>query len=254
MLVKELPTNETGKKIAGSKAHVDQYRTLMTQPRSSARSAGQIRDTLQVHMETVQHYLGQTDNITAPKTELMTELDQLQEKVKTLAREYHRDRLALESLISETANLPPSEQSLEKVAEQREKEVAGEYLAQLTAAKAKAEAESQSRLREAEEKVIKDKAQAEAESRKKLGDEEVKQIRAETERRVREQQEVRDKAERDAEAKRLRAMAEDPVIQKKYSALLEKGYMTFRNCPVGCKIRATVRPPLPSEILISEAG
>ncbi len=56
-LLKQLPSDEAGKRIAGSKPHIDKYRSLMQETRPPARLAEQYRDTLKVHQETVTKYL-----------------------------------------------------------------------------------------------------------------------------------------------------------------------------------------------------
>lgn len=232
-LVRQLPGNEAGKRIAGSKTHVDQYRALLEQPRQPARLAMQCRDTLQVHLETAQRYLGQADNTTVPSSELVQELDRLNTEAKTLRQEYHRDRLALEGLVSETAKMPAAEITLEKAAEQREREVAAEYLAQLTATRAAAEAEAQKKLREAEEKAIKQKAQEKADSMARLATIESQRIRDETEQRLVTEKEAAVKRKRDEEAARLRALADDPEIQRLYACFLQKGFLQFTGPPRG---------------------
>jgi hypothetical protein len=232
-LVKQLQSNEAGKRIAGSKEHIDRYRALLEQPRQPVRLAAQYRDMLEVHLETAKRYLGQTENATLPTETLTQEIDRLKTDTKTLAREYHRDRLALEQLVAETGALSPAEMTLEKAAEQREREVAGEYLAELAATKASAEAEAQRKLREVEEKAIKDRAQAEADQRAKLGEQEAQRIRDETEQRLVAEKEAATKKKRDDEAKRLRTLADDPQIQRQFACFLEKGYLQFTTPPKG---------------------
>ena len=226
-LVKQLPTNEAGKRIAGSEAHVDQYSVLLEQPRQPARLAGQYHDALQVHLETAQTYLGQADNATTPTSAVIQDITRLKGDVKTLKTEYRRDRLALEKLVSETASVPPAELTLEKVVEQREKDVAGEYLAQLAAARAAAEAEAQQRLREAEEKAIKQKAEAQAERLVADAALEARRIRDEAEQRDIDEKAAAAKKNRENEARRLRALAEDPEVKKQFACFLEKGYLQF---------------------------
>lgn len=232
-LVTQLPSNEAGKRIAGSKEHLDRYRSLLEQPRQPARLATQYRDMLEVHLETANRYLGQTGNTTLPATTLTQEVRRLGDEGGALARDYRRDRLALEQLVAETAAMPPGELTLEKAVEQRDREVAGKYLADLASAKAAAEAEAQQKLREVEAKAIKDKAEAEAEQRAKLGALEAQRIRDETEQRLVLEREASAKKKRDEEATRLRALAEDPAIQRQFACFLEKGLLQFTAPPRG---------------------
>ena len=62
--------------------------------------------------------------------------------------------------------------------------------------------------------AIKDKAAAEAEQRAKLGVLDAQRIRDETEQRLALEREAAAKKKRDEEAARLRALAEDPAIQR----------------------------------------
>jgi hypothetical protein len=147
---------------------------------------------------------------------LAQELDNLQSEVETLAKEYGRDRQALDTLAAETSGLPPADLTLEKAIEQRAKDVANAYLAQLAAARAAAEEEAQRTLREAEQAAIRAKAEAEAE-----------RMRKEAEEHVKTQQQQAEIFKREEEARRLRALAEDPQIQRRFSAFLETGHMKF---------------------------
>jgi hypothetical protein len=235
-LVGQLSENDAGKRIAGSKMHVDQYRVLLEQPRKPVRLAGECRDMIQVHLETVAKYQDQTENITLPDAAMLKDLEQLQNDIQALAKEYHRDRVALEKIVSDTAKMPLSQLTLEKAVEEREKEVSGEYLTQLTAAKERAENDGQRKIRDAEEKAIKEKAQAEA-------DRLASEAKAEGERRNRE-----------AETKRLRTLAEDPEIQKIYSAFLQKGYMRFNCSPTGGQPTKTDRPRPASYVELHSHG
>ncbi len=241
-LVKQLSENDAGKRIAGSKTHVDQYRTLLEQKRKPARLAKEYHDTLGVHLETIQKYLAESENVIPPSDSLIQTLNQLQDDVKAFGDEYHLARLALEKLVADTAALMPANVTLAKAVEEREKEVAGEYLAQLTAVKEKAEAEAQKKLREASEKAIAEKAQAEADQRARLGAAEASRIRMETDQREREAKAEEERKKREAETKRLKALAEDPAIQRKYAAFLQKGYTRFNCRPSGGVRRRSDRP------------
>jgi len=232
-LLTQLPSNEAGKRIARSKEHLDRYRSLLEQPRQPARLATQYRDMLEVHLETANRYLGQTGNTTLPSTTLTQELRRLGDDAGALARDYRRDRLALEQLVAETVAMPPGDLTLEKAVEQRDREVAGKYLADLASAKAAAEAQAQQKLREVEVKAIKDKAEAEAEQRAKLGAMEAQRVRDDTEQRLALEREAASKKKRDEEAARLRALAEDPGIQRQFACFLEKGYLQFTTPPKG---------------------
>lgn len=243
-LVKQLSEDETGKRIAGSKTHVDQYRTLLEQKRRPPRLAKEYRDTLDVHLETIQKYLAESENVTPPSESLGQMLNQLENDVKALAAEYHRDRLALEKLVADTATLTPANVTLTKAVEDREKDVAGEYLAELTTAKKKAEDEAQRKIRDADEKAIAEKAQAEADRRARLGTAEADSIRTDTDRKLREAKAEEERKKREAETKRLRALAEDPAIQGKYTAFLHKGYMRFNCSPLGMPDKGS--RPLPA--------
>ena len=226
-LSNELPHNEAGRKIAGSPTDVDQFQALVDKPRTPAGTIDAIRDTLQVQSQAAQEYRGQSDNTAIPSTRLMQELDRASSDVEILAKEYRKDRLALETLVSETASVAPAERTLEQVLEQRTAAVAREYRDQLTKAKAAAEAEAQRKIREAEVAAIRTKADVEAYRIERLGKEEALRLRGETDQRVKELQEQADKKKRQEESKRLRALAEDRTVQKKFSAFLEKGYIQF---------------------------
>ena len=143
------------------------------------------------------------DVSTAPNAALTGELERLQSEAEKLAKEYRRDRQALETLLAETAGLPPADLTLEKAIEQRAKDVANAYLAQLAAARAAAEEEAQRTLREAEQAATQAKADADAE-----------RMRKEAEEHVKTQQQQAEIFKREEEARRLRALAEDPQIQK----------------------------------------
>jgi hypothetical protein len=95
-LVKELPGNEAGRRIAASKTHVDQYRALIEKSRPSVRLVGGLRDTLRANLELSQKYLGQQENMDPPSLAMTQELDRLSAEVETLAKEYRTDRHALE--------------------------------------------------------------------------------------------------------------------------------------------------------------
>lgn len=241
-LLKQLPSDEAGKRIAGSKPHIDKYRSLMQETRPPARLAEQYRDTLKVHQETVTKYLADPENTTGPRPELDQDLERLREDVKALASKYREARLALEGLVSETAAMPAADTTLEKAVQQREREVASQYLDQLTATRNAAEAEAQRILREAEEKAIKEKAKAEAESVARLGAQEARRIREATEDRLATLTEEAARRKREEEANRLRTIAEDPQVQRKYSALLQKGYMQFKCSPGGGMMSKGDRP------------
>ena len=147
-LLKELPVNEAGSRIAGSDSHVAQFCAL---GRRAARRPDlrRLRETLQVYLETPEKYLGEPDVLTAPNAALTGELERLQREAEKLAQDYRKDRQALETLLAETAGLPPADQTLEQAIDQRAREVANSYRAQLAAARAAAEEEAQRTIREA---------------------------------------------------------------------------------------------------------
>ena len=232
-LVKELPRNDAGRRIAGSKTHVDQYRALLDKPRPIVRLVGGLRDTLQANLELSQKYLGQEENATPPGAAMMQELDRLSTEVETMAKEYRTDRRALETLVSETAEMAPASQTLEQAIDQRARELAAQYRAQLAAATAAAEEEAQRTMREANAKAIKGKADAEADRLARLGSGEANRIRGETEQRLKTMQAEAEQRKRADEAERLRTLAKDPQVQRKFSAFLERGYVKFNTSPGG---------------------
>lgn len=230
-LTKELPHNEAGRRIAGSPTHVDQFHALVVRPRTPARGLTTIRETLDVHLQTAQEYLSQSGNTAIPSPALTRELDDASSNVQALAQEYREDRLALQTLVSETDSVAMAEQPLEQVLEQRTAAVAREYREQLAKAKADAEAEAQRILRETEAAGIKAKAEAEANRRAVLAAVEAQRIRYETEQHMISQKEAAAKKQRDDEAKRLRALAQDLVIQSRYSPFLKAGHFQFGGLP-----------------------
>jgi hypothetical protein len=223
-LLKQLSENDAGKRIAGDKKYVDQYRALLEHPRKPARSAEEYRDSIQIHLEAVDKCLNNAENMTQPSDAMAKDLEQLQNGIQALTKEYHTDRIALEKIVSDTAKMSPSQLTLAKAIEEREKEIAGEYLAQLDAVKKKADDEGQRKIREAEDKAIREKAQAKAA------------------RLISETKDEEARKNREAEAKRLKALAEDPEIQKTYSAFLQKGYMQLTCTPSGGQPSKTDRP------------
>lgn len=241
-LIEQLSEDDAGKRISSSKEHVEQYRRLLEQKRKPARLAQEYHDALNIHKETIKEYLAEPKNTTPPSDSLVQMLSQLQDDIKVLADEYHRDRRALENLVADTATFKPTNVTLAKAVEDREKAVAGEYLTQLTVVKEKAEAEAQKKLREASEKAIAEKAQAEADQRARLGAAEASRIRMETDQREREAKAEEERKKREAETKRLKALAEDPAIQRKYAAFLQKGYTRFNCRPSGGVRRRSDRP------------
>lgn len=231
-LLKQLPESESGKRIAASIPHLDQYRALLQDPdRKPVRLVSQHNDTVNVHVDTVRTYLDRRDNTVLPNPQLVQDLERIEKEIKTLAPKYHRDRLALENLVSETEKLAPAITTLEKAVEQRERELAAAYSKQLAESRAAAEKEAQRVLREAEEKAIKEEAEAKAAAAARLGKEKVEQVRKDTDQQIAVLRDEEARKKREEETKRLRTLAEDPNVQAKYSALLRKGYMMFKGTP-----------------------
>ncbi|MCE5269541.1 MAG: hypothetical protein LLG00_16820 [Planctomycetaceae bacterium] len=231
-LLKQLPESESGKRIAASIPHLDQYRALLQDPdRKPVRLVSQHQDTVNVHLDTVRTYLGRGDNTALPNPQLVQDLERIEKEIKTLAPKYHRDRLTLENLVSETMATAPASTTLEKAVEQREREVAAGYAKQLAETRATADKEAQRVLREAEEKAIKEEAEAKAAAAARLAKEKVEKVRKDTDQQIAVLRDEEARKKREEETKRLRTLAEDPNVQAKYSALLRKGYMTFKGTP-----------------------
>ena len=85
--------------IAGDKKYVDQYRALLEHPRRPARSVEEYRDSIQIHLEAVDKCLDNAENMTLPSDAIAKDLEQLQNGIQALAKEYHTDRIALEKIV-----------------------------------------------------------------------------------------------------------------------------------------------------------
>jgi len=239
-LVKELLRNEAGRRIAASRVHVDQFRALQARSRIPARLVTAFRETLQVQAQAAQEYLSRAENMDIPNTTLLQELDRLSSDIETLAKESRKDRRALETLAAETAALAPAELTLEQAVEHREAELDTEYRAELAATAAAA----QKKIRDAQQAAINAKAEAEADRIARLGKDEAARFRTETDRRVKDLQEQAETRKRAEEDKRWRALAEDPQVQKKYAAFLEKGLIKFNTSPSGALNRGSRPTPV----------
>ncbi|MBA3314682.1 MAG: hypothetical protein H0T47_15525 [Planctomycetaceae bacterium] len=240
-LMEELPGNEAGRRIAGSASHVDQFLALREKPRPDAEQIEGLRDSLDLHQETTENYLGQSENFSAPDEALTQDLDRQLNETEALALEYRRDRQALEALVSATSALPVAEQTLEQAVQVKASEEANRYRTQLAAAKATATEEALQKIQQAEQAAIRLKTEAEAEQISRVGVETAKRLRTETELHVQQMLAEAKEREREEEASRLRNLAEDPNVQKKYSAFLQQGYVQF-SFPPGFMEHRSERP------------
>lgn len=245
-LTEELPGNEAGRRIAGSVSHVEQFLALCEKPRLDPERIEGLREALDLHVETAESYLGQSENVTVPDDALAGDLDRQSNEVEALATEYRRDRRALEALVSATASLPPAERTLEQATLETVAEEADRYRSELASAKAAATEEAQRKIREAEQEAIRLKAEAEAEQVSRIGAETAKRLREETELHVRQMLAEAERRKRDEEASRLRKFAEDPNVQRKYAAFLDKGYIQFSFAPGFIEHRS--ERPLPASL------
>ncbi len=240
-LMEALPGNDAGRRIASSIEHLDQFRALSEKPRPDAEQIESLRDTLDLHQETAATYLSQSANISTPDDGLTQDLDRQLNEVEALALEYRRDRQALEALVAATASLSAAEQSLEQAVQTRVTDEANRYRAQLAAAKTAATEEGQRKIQDAEQAAIRMKAAAEAEQISRVGAETAKRLRAETELHVQQMLAEAEERKRAEEEARLQKLAEDPNVQKKYVAFLQKGYVQF-SFPPGFMEHRSERP------------
>jgi hypothetical protein len=232
-LLKALSQNDEGRRIAGSPTHVDRLCNLLEEPPPTADFLKGLRDTVQVHLEMAKTCLDQEGNAIPPEGTLIQDLQRLKTEVEPLALRCRHDRDEIERLRAETASLPPAERTLDGVLEARIQERRREDFDQRAAARKAAREEGQRKIREAEVKAIQEVAQAEADSRVRVGIQEARRIRETTEIEFLKAQANQAKDKRQAEAARLRAMAEDPEVQRQYLAFLAKGYARFTGPPSG---------------------
>lgn len=238
-LTQDLLASEAGRRIAGSQPCLDQYRALIEGDRPDSSRLDALRDSLNVHLKVAQDYLGQPQNLSQPSPAITEELNRIATDLETIAYRYRTDHRALESLVAETADMSPAEHTLQVALEARRNELSRQYREQLAAALAEAEAEGQRKIEEARAKAIKDKKEAEAEQITKLGEAEAEEIRQETANRLAGVQQKK----KQLEADRLRALAEDPEVQKLYSPFLTEGTFQFTGPPTGASSRS--QRPMP---------
>ena len=223
----DLLTSEAGHRIAGSQSGLDQYRALIETERPSGSRLDVLRDAIEIHLNTAQQYLGQPAITQPPGPTTTEELTRIAADLDTIAYRYRTDRGALDSLVAETAAMAPAEQTLQAALQKRRSELARQYREQLTEDLAEGEAEGQRKIREAEEKALKARHDAEADRIARIGEAEAAKMREETDHRL---AEIKAEGEQ-AAADRLRAMAEDPQVQKPFSAFLTKGTLQFEYGP-----------------------
>lgn len=243
-LVRDLPRNDAGRRIAADPGRIDEFLALTERPLPDSKRLESLNAALDLHVETAKTYLGQTESVIGPDAALEDELARKVREAESLEKELRRNRLALESLVTLTAEQPPAKATLEQAIKARKTEIADHYREELTAARAKAREDSERRIREAEERALQLQTDAEVARIAKLGAQTAERIHQETELKAAEMAAADAKRKQDEEAARLKRLAQDPAIQRQYSAFLTPGRLQFNSSPNG--LLRTIDQSLPA--------
>lgn len=224
----DLMINESGRRIASDPEAVPQFIAVldMERPTLAVMVSFQRRvDTLREPVERA--LLDGSDAPPVPVDEMLAEVELLIADLKPLRTSMVAQRWLVNNLVKKYASAAPSDKTLGDAIQKVRIVASSKEAAELVEARKVALEEAKLLTISAEKAAIAARAKAEAEATRILGESEAKEIVDAANLR-------KEKVDADLAAKKeeqrvteLRKRANDPLVQRKYSAFLDKGLATF---------------------------
>jgi hypothetical protein len=204
---------DPGKQLAGDRNRVEQFGALYEKPRLERDGVRALRNQLSTLLEPVEAAV-KRDDAYLPSSGLMEDMEKVFQSAKDALREYEQARVAIQTLLADSAHSKPADKTLSDALDDLRAEQARDRVARVTATR-----------KAAYEKATKELAAHAEALEKELAEVEKKQATAmqETEKFKREQLIAAEKKAR--ERKQLEASFEKalPEIKQLLAPFLEKG-------------------------------
>lgn len=224
----DLLTNEQGRRIASDPEGVRSFITLLDMERPNLAMIVGMRDRINNLQTPVDEALSKDGKALAmPVEELFGEVDQLLADFAPVHSSMEMQKRLAQDLVFKFAKANPSPKTLGEVVQEIRLEASERKLAELTAARKSAQEAADALVIAVEKDAIAARGKAVAEARRLLGEKEAEEIVEDA--KLRRETLEADLAKRKEEQRvaELRKRASDPLVQRKYSAFLDKGLATF---------------------------
>lgn len=229
--VTQITEGIAGRKLAANDERVDRLAVVLDKERMSEAQLDGLKQQLETLVAPADEAF-RTGNVGfLPDASYGAEVERIRDQLKRAAVGLRDDRELLEILVQDSAQDTPAEAALSDRLKERRLLRARERLAAIEAA-AKAAHENGIRVvGEAEADAITKRATAEAEAKRLIGASDAKRLIEEAELRRKTLDDELARRKLAEEAATLRKRAEDPAVQRRYSALLDKGFRRFNSHP-----------------------
>lgn len=229
--VTQITEGTAGKKLGANDEVVDRLAVVLDKDRMSEAQFDGLKQQLETLVAPADEAF-RTGNVGfLPDASYGAEVERIRDQLKRAATGLRDDRELLEILVQDSAQEIPAEAALSERLKERRLVRARERLAAIETA-AKAAHENAIRVvGEAEAEAISKRAAAEAEAKRLIGASEAKRLIEEAELRRKTLDDELARRKLAEEAATLRKRAEDPAVQRRYSALLDKGFRRFNSHP-----------------------
>lgn len=240
--VSQIIEGKAGKKIAASDGQVERIASILDKNRLTETQLVSLKQQLETLLAPLDEAFRAGNVGFSPDGSYAGDVERIRNRLKDSAADLRDDGELLEILRRDSAENTPSEDSLSDRLEERRLFRARERLAAIEQATKAAHENTIRVVGEAEADVIKKKAEAEAEAKRLVGAVEAKRLIEEAELRKKTLDDELARKKLAEEAEMLRKRAEDPAVQRRYSALLDKGYRRFNSHPKAAYLDKSIEP------------
>lgn len=231
-----------GRKIAASDVQVERIASILDKNRLTETQLISLKQQLDTLLAPVDEAFRAGNVGFSPDDSYASDVDRIRNRLKESTADLRDDGELLEIVRRDSAENTPSEASLSERLEERRLFRARERLAAIEQTTKAAHENAIRVVGEAEAEVIKKKAEAEAEAKRLVGAVEAKRLVEEAELRKKTLDDELARKKLAEEAEMLRKRAEDPAVQRRYSALLDKGYRRFNSHPKAAYLDKSIEP------------
>jgi hypothetical protein len=229
--VSQIVEGPAGRKVAASDERVDRVAIILDKDRLTETQLKSLMQQLDTLLLPVDEAFRAGNVGFLADASYAVDVERIRDELKRAAVGFQADRELLEVVIKDSAEGTPSGAALSDRLKERRLIRASERLAAIERAAKAAHEDAIRVVGEAEAEAIGKKAAAEAEAKRLLGATEAKRLIEEAELRRKTLDDELARRKLAEEAAILRKRAEDPAVQRRYSALLDKGFRRFNSHP-----------------------